>query len=83
ASGGSSRAKAGPVKTRSPGLTAEEIASVKGSAERYDMRRAYGAGDFFVHPKFGVAKVVSVPEPQQMLCVFEDGSERKLVHARG
>lgn len=81
-SGGRGRV-ASPVKHRAPALTPEEIARVKGSGERYDMRRVYGEGDFFVHPKFGVGKVVSVPEPQQMSCVFEDGSERKLVHARG
>lgn len=82
-SGGSSRSRtASPVKHRAPALTPEEISRVKGSGERYDMRRTYGEGDFFVHPKFGVGKVVSVPEPNQMSCVFEDGSERKLVHAR-
>jgi O-acetyl-ADP-ribose deacetylase (regulator of RNase III) len=80
--GGRSRA-AGPVKHRAPALTSDEIARVKGSGERYDMRRTYGEGDFFVHPKFGVGKVVSLPEAHQMNCVFEDGSERKLVHARG
>lgn len=74
---------AGPVKHRAAALTSDEIARVKGSGERYDMRRTYGEGDFFVHPKFGVGKVVSLPESHQMNCVFEDGSERKLVHSRG
>ncbi|MEZ4253551.1 MAG: hypothetical protein R3B99_35525 [Polyangiales bacterium] len=56
---------------------------MKGSGERYDMRRTYGEGDFFVHPKFGVGKVVAVPEAQPNELRLRGRQRAQLVHARG
>ncbi|MEM9070710.1 MAG: hypothetical protein AAGE52_19540 [Myxococcota bacterium] len=78
------RKKKPAAKTRAaPRLTAEEASAARGSAEKYSMKTTYAAGDFFVHPKFGVGKVVDLPAPGQMMVSFEDGTERKLVHSRG
>lgn len=74
----------GTGKTRAaPRLTADEIATAKTGAEKYSMKLTYAEGDYFIHPKFGVGKVIGFPAPGQILVGFEDGSERKMVHARG
>lgn len=66
-----------------PRLTANEVSSAKTGAEKYSMKITYAEGDYFIHPKFGVGKVISFPAPGQILVSFEDGTERKMVHARG
>lgn len=82
--GASSKAKksAGAKSRAAPRLTAEEILAARGTAEKYSMKHTYVEGDLFVHPKFGVGKVVGLPAPGQVLVSFEDGSERKMVHGR-
>ncbi len=65
------------------GPTATEIAQAQSGAGPYNMRHTYAIGDLFVHPKFGVGKVVSLPAPSRMICAFQDGSERKLLHDHG
>ncbi len=81
-------ARKAPTQRRStakktlPKVTAEEVIAARGSVEKYNMRASYAAGDFFVHPKFGVAKVLGLPALGQIECAFEDGSIRKLVHQR-
>ncbi len=82
-SGGTTKKKATAKSKAALRLTAEETVAARGSAEKYSMKHTYAEGDFFVHPKFGVGKVVGLPAPGQMLVSFEDGSERKMVHARG
>ena len=82
ASKGSSGRSSSKAKTKAPSLTAEEALGARRTDVRYSMRSTYAEGDLFVHPKFGAGKVVGLPAPGQMLCVFEDGSERKLVHGR-
>src|SRR5690606_9834997 len=64
------------------GLDAAEVASHRLSAERYAMKTRYSAGDWFVHPKFGVGKVERVIDASSIEVRFEDGSLKKLVHAR-
>ena len=81
---GSAGAKKGSVaKSRQPKLTAEEALAARDTNLRYSMRTTFAEGDLFMHSKFGAGKVVALPAPGQILCVFEDGSERKLVHGRG
>ena len=81
-SSSSSSSSSSKVRSKKPKITAEEVVGARGSAERYSMKSTYKEGDYFVHPKFGVGKVAALPAPGQVLCVFEDGSERKLVHGR-
>ncbi|MBO6937591.1 MAG: hypothetical protein JJ863_21650 [Deltaproteobacteria bacterium] len=70
------------AKSKKPKLTAEEALKARDTGLRYSMRTTFAEGDLFMHPKFGAGKVVELPGPGQILCVFEDGSERKLVHGR-
>lgn len=79
----STKKKTSAKSKAAPRLTAEETIAARGAAEKYSMKHTYAEGDFFVHPKFGVGKVVGLPAPGQMLVSFEDGSERKMVHGRG
>ena len=46
------------------------------------MKRTYASGDFFVHPKFGIGKVLEAA-PTSVLVLFEDGAQKNMVHARG
>ena len=79
-----SSSRSGKTKTRAaPRLTADEASAQRGVAEMYSMKITYAEGNFFVHPKFGVGKVVGIPASGQILVSFEDGSERKMVHGRG
>ena len=64
------------------GLSAEEAASGRASAERYDIHRTYVAEDFLLHPKFGVGRVEKVLDTDAIEVRFEDGSRRKMVHSR-
>ncbi|NOY94725.1 MAG: hypothetical protein GXP55_26400 [Deltaproteobacteria bacterium] len=77
--------KASPVRTKKPppkGLSPVEAAAGRAKAERYDMHRTYEAGDYFIHPRFGLGLVGETLDNRAMLVRFEDGSERKMVHAR-
>lgn len=74
--------KSSKATSRKPKLTAEDALKARDVGVRYSMRTTFAEGDLFMHPKFGAGKVVELPAPGQILCVFEDGSERKLVHGR-
>lgn len=79
----STKSKSGKATSRAAGrLTAAEIASARGSVERYSMRATYEEGQYFIHPKFGVGRVITLTGPGKMLCTFEDGTERQLVFGR-
>jgi O-acetyl-ADP-ribose deacetylase (regulator of RNase III) len=79
-SGGASSARRGTrVRRLDPSLL--EIARVR--AEPYDRARSYMEGDWFVHPSFGTGQVQQVLGPERMVtALFEDGEERRLIHAR-
>lgn len=47
---------------------------------RYDMNRAYAAGQFVNHPTFGVGLVKMVAKPNKMEVLFEEG--RKLLRCK-
>jgi len=72
--------KRAPAK---PKLTPDEVESARGSAEKYSMKRTYAVGDFFVHPKFGIGKVLEHPSHGAILVLFETGEQKRMVHARG
>ncbi len=74
--------KSSKARSRKPKLTAEEALKARDTGLTYSMRTTFAEGDLFMHKKFGAGKVVGLPAPGQILCVFEDGSERKLVHGR-
>ena len=82
------RRAAAPVKRaasggrKKSGLDEVDVARHRASAERYSMKTRYADGDWFVHPKFGVGKVERVIDASSIEVRFEDGSVKKLVHAR-
>jgi O-acetyl-ADP-ribose deacetylase (regulator of RNase III) len=79
---GASRVRS-PRTPRAPRLDPGELAAARAAAQAYDRSRAYREGDWFIHARFGAGKVQSVLGPERMVTVmFEDGQERKLVHAR-
>jgi len=66
-----------PVK-----LSEEEIASARATAQPWERTHRYAKTDFFVHAKFGVGYVTDITEQGYIVCLFEDGDTRKLIHAQ-
>jgi O-acetyl-ADP-ribose deacetylase (regulator of RNase III) len=72
-----------PRKTKARKLDANEVASARVAAAPYDRTHAYYTGEWFVHPSFGTGQVQAVFGPERMVtALFEDGEERRLIHAR-
>ncbi len=60
-----------------------ELAAARVRAAPYDRSHAYHAGEWFLHPTFGAGQVQAVLGPERMVtALFEDGEERRLIHAR-
>jgi O-acetyl-ADP-ribose deacetylase (regulator of RNase III) len=77
------RTSSAPRKAKARKLDAQEIASAKLQAAPYDRTHAYYSGEWFLHPSFGAGQVVAVFGPERMFtALFEDGEERRLIHAR-
>ena len=68
--------------SRAPRLDPDEVSRRRITASAYSMRTTYAAGDWFLHPKFGVGKVTAVTPEGAIEVLFDDGEQRKLVHAR-
>jgi O-acetyl-ADP-ribose deacetylase (regulator of RNase III) len=67
---------------RRRGLDPEALSHGRAVAEPYDMRRTYVAGDWVTHARFGLGRVEQVTPEGAILVLFEDGEQRKMVHAR-
>jgi O-acetyl-ADP-ribose deacetylase (regulator of RNase III) len=78
--GGKSTAK--PAPRGKPRLDDGEVARARAVARPWDRTVKYGAGDWFIHAKFGVGRVDEVTVDGFIVCLFEDGEQRKLIHAR-
>jgi O-acetyl-ADP-ribose deacetylase (regulator of RNase III) len=65
------------------GLSAEEAGLHRASAAPYDRARTYAAGEWCIHPRFGVGCVDEVMTGGAINVRFEDGSVRKMLHGRG
>lgn len=65
-----------------PRLEPGEVQRARAVARPWDRTVKYGENDFFIHAKFGVGKVVSITPDGFIVCLFEDGETRKLIHAR-
>ena len=77
-----SRAKAvapRPVPVR---LTDEEVANARATAQPWHRTHRYVRSDYFVHAKFGVGYVTDITEQNFIVCLFEGGDTRKLIHAQ-
>lgn len=78
-SGSSSTASKG---RRQVGLDPNEVSSRRVSANPYDRVRTYRENEWFIHPKFGVGQVKRVTPEGAIEVMFEDGSTKKMLHAR-
>lgn len=74
--------KASPAKRGAPRLDPGEIQRARAVARPWDRAVQYRDNDFFIHAKFGVGKVIQLTQDGFILCLFEDGETRKLIHAR-
>lgn len=82
---GSARSVATPAsrKGRSRRLDPAEVSLARTRAQPYDRSRTYHEGEWFMHPTFGAGQVQLVLAGERMVtALFEDGEERKLIHAR-
>lgn len=78
----SSTAPGGARKPRGNHLDRTELEAARTRALPYDRARTYSEGDWVMHPKFGVGRVQSVLVVEAMVMVlFEDGEQRRLLHA--
>jgi O-acetyl-ADP-ribose deacetylase (regulator of RNase III) len=80
----SSSARTGPgSRTRKPvGLDPNEVSARRVNANPYDRARTYRENEWFIHPKFGVGQVKRVTPEGAIDVMFEDGSTKKMLHAR-
>jgi hypothetical protein len=63
-------------------LGEDENARARATAGPYDRAHKYAAGDFFLHPKFGVGRVEELTPEGFIVVLFEGGDTRRLLHAR-
>lgn len=66
-------------------LSAQEVDAHRHSAPAYSPRIRFNAGDWLNHARFGIGRVEEVSpgeSTEQARVLFEDGVERRLVHAR-
>jgi O-acetyl-ADP-ribose deacetylase (regulator of RNase III) len=96
--GSGSGSSTGPVKTKAkaakkkatrkprkpvePALSPEEVEKARRAAAPFSIRNVYVLGDWLLHKKFGVGRVELVGGDPWIMVLFEDGTERKMVHAR-
>ena len=78
----SSTAKAKAATRGKPRLEPGEISQARAVARPWDRAVKYGVGSWFVHSKFGVGRVETITVDGFIVCLFEDGEQRKLIHAR-
>ena len=62
-------------------LDPADIDRARTTARPWDRKVRYTSGDYFVHAVFGVGLVTEVRD-DQMVCLFEGGETRTLIHAR-
>jgi O-acetyl-ADP-ribose deacetylase (regulator of RNase III) len=70
-------------KGRARKLDPAALAMARTRAEPYDRHRTYHEAEWFMHPTFGAGQVQQVLVAERMVvALFEDGEERRLIHAR-
>jgi len=70
------------ASTRKPRLDEAELGHARATARPWDRTTRYAAGDWFVHAKFGVGRVMEIAADGYATILFEDGEIRRLIHAR-
>lgn len=76
------RSESKPAPKRIMGLSPDEVARARATAQNWDRAKRYAVGDYFLHLKFGVGKVVELTTDGFVNVLFEDHETRKLVHQR-
>ena len=71
--------KKAPAK---PVLDLAELEAARHRAQSFSIRNTYALGDWMQHSKFGIGKVTLVTDTNAVEVLFEDGTSRKLAHAR-
>jgi O-acetyl-ADP-ribose deacetylase (regulator of RNase III) len=72
-----------PRASAKPKLDPAEVSAARARADAYAISHSYAEGDWLLHPKFGVGRVMSVVAGERMIYVlFDDGEQRRLVHER-
>jgi hypothetical protein len=69
---------AAPVPVR---LTEADVTAARATARHWDRTQRYSVNAYLVHAKFGVGYVTAITEQDYIVCLFEDGETRKLIHA--
>lgn len=79
-----SKASSGKAAPKAKGIVLDpaQIASARSRGEMWDRSRRYGAGEWFVHSKFGAGKVLETLIGDFMKVAFEDGETREMIHNR-
>lgn len=65
-----------------PRLDEMDVARARAVARPWDRSVRYSKGSWFVHVKFGAGRVEELTPDGFIVCLFEDGEIRKLIHAR-
>lgn len=82
AASGDKKKSARGASSRKPHLDDAELARARAVAKPWDRSVRYGAGDWFVHAKFGIGRVSEATADGKVVVLFEDGEMRTLVNAR-
>ena len=70
-------------RPRAKRLDPADVSNARVRATPYDRGHIYGVGAWFLHPTFGMAQVQDVLSAERIVtALFEDGQERRLIHAR-
>ena len=60
-----------------------ELMKARREAQGFSVKKTYKVGDWMNHKKFGVGQVIETFAEQAIMVLFEDGTQKKLAHARG
>jgi hypothetical protein len=80
-SGGNGTRKAAAPSPKKGKLDEREIAYARAHSQPWDRSSRYKVGDWFLHAKFGVGRVEETTTDQFIVVLFEDGEQRRLIHA--
>ena len=64
-----------------PRLDEADVMRARVAAKPWDRNTRYMEGHYFVHAKFGVGRVSQVTPDGFIVCLFQDGETRRLIHA--
>ena len=80
-SAGNGARKAAAPAPKKGKLEEREVAYARAHSRPWDRATRYKVGDWFVHAKFGVGRVEETTTDQFIVVLFEDGEQRRLIHA--